>query len=461
MVYISKLINNGLLLAGQSVFQDVATPQQASVEQYNIIRYLGGSAPYLQSPGNGISTDIPDQCTLEQVQLLSRHGERYPTVKKGQDFEKVLEKLNEQKSTFKGPLAFLNDYQYFVTDKSQYALETTPENSEGTYAGTTNLLRHGAYFRSRYSDLFNSNDTLLVFTSNSNRVHQSAESFARGFLGDQWDDDKVKINIIAEDATSGANSLTPGDSCHKYDEDANEDLVKSFNEDYLQNILDRLKKDNKDIGIKTKHVKDMFEYCAYEINVKGFSPFCDIFTNEDFNYYGYDNDLDKYYTTGPGNNLTATIGTVLLNASLTLLKDDSAKNKVWLSFTHDTDIDHFLSALGIFTPKEDLPLGYIDFDRSYIHAYIVPQAARIYTEKLKCGNDSYIRYVINDSVKPIPECSSGPGFSCKFDDFEKYIESRFNGRDFATQCGLPSNVTSELTFYWDYNTTDYNADLKI
>ena len=44
MVSVSKLLNNGLLLTGQSVFQDVATPQQASVQQYNIVNFLGGSA---------------------------------------------------------------------------------------------------------------------------------------------------------------------------------------------------------------------------------------------------------------------------------------------------------------------------------------------------------------------------------------------------------------------------------
>ena len=46
MVSVSKLLNNGLLLTGQSVFQDVATPQQASVQQYNIVNFLGGSALY-------------------------------------------------------------------------------------------------------------------------------------------------------------------------------------------------------------------------------------------------------------------------------------------------------------------------------------------------------------------------------------------------------------------------------
>ena len=83
MVSVSGLLSTGLLLSGRSVFQDIATPEQASTDSNNIFRYLGGSAPYIQRQGYGISTDIPEGCTLEQVQLYSRHVERFPTVNGG------------------------------------------------------------------------------------------------------------------------------------------------------------------------------------------------------------------------------------------------------------------------------------------------------------------------------------------------------------------------------------------
>ena len=131
MVAVSKLVNGGLLLAGQSVFQDVATPQQASVQSYNILNFLGGSAPYIQRQGYGISTDIPQGCKLEQVQLLSRHGERYPTTNKGKAFEAIYKKLESYNETFKGDLAFLNDgYTYFVKDKFWYDKETSPKTQK-------------------------------------------------------------------------------------------------------------------------------------------------------------------------------------------------------------------------------------------------------------------------------------------------------------------------------------------
>ena len=40
-------------------------------------------------------------------------------------------------------------------------LRKLAQNSEGTYAGTTNALRHGAAFRAKYGSLYKENSTLL------------------------------------------------------------------------------------------------------------------------------------------------------------------------------------------------------------------------------------------------------------------------------------------------------------
>ncbi|KAM9886397.1 hypothetical protein OXX79_014211, partial [Metschnikowia pulcherrima] len=161
MVAISKLVNNGLLLVGQQFYRDLATPEQASVESYNVVRYLGGSGPYVQHPGFGISTDIPDKCTLEQVHLMSRHGERFPSSSAGKRFESIMKKVNAYNETFKGELEFFNDYSYFVEDKDYYEKETTSINSEGTFSGTTDAMKHGLSFRAKYGSLFNVSEETL------------------------------------------------------------------------------------------------------------------------------------------------------------------------------------------------------------------------------------------------------------------------------------------------------------
>lgn len=456
MVSIYKLINNGLLLVNQAIYKDVATPEQAAVENFNIIDYLGGSAPYIQKPSFGLSPDIPSQCELQQVHLLSRHGERYPSKGDGRQFEAIYAKFQKYNDTFKGDLAFLNDYEYFVRDKALYEKETTPSNSEGTYAGTSDLLRHGATFRSKYHDLFEPNQTLLVFTSNSGRVHLSSKYFARGFLGDDYDEEAVRYSILDEDPKMGANSLTPRYGCTAFNGSVNDDLLSKYDNSYLKDILTRLAKQNPGLNLTSSDISGLFRWCAFEINVNGSSPICTLFTNEEFVRFAYSVDLDNYYGVGPGNNLSATVGSQMVNATLSLLKDDSNENKIWLSFTHDTDISLYYAALGLITPKEKLPIDYIPFPNPAQTAHIVPQAARLYTEKLRCGNDSYIRFIVNDAVTPLVSCQNGPGFSCKFSDFESFIEKQLEGNDFAENCDAGDRPT-QLTFYWDYKTKNYTV----
>lgn len=458
MVAISKLLNNGLLLAGQSIYQNVASPQQASVEQYNILRYLGGKAPYIQHPGFGIPTDFPEQCTIEQVQLLSRHGERYPSKKVGKKLEKINDKFKEYNGTFAGDLAFLNDYTFFVDDANNYEKETTPENSEGYFSGANNALRHGTSFRAKYDSIYNPDKPLPVFTANYNRVLVTAEYFARGFLGRDYNESTVQYVVIDEDGRLGADSLTPRYGCSSYDDEANVDYVDGFSSQYLEDALARIKESNPDLDLDSDDVGNLFDWCAYEINVRGYSPVCNIFSNTDFIKNSYSNDLDNYYSHGPGNNMTKVVAAPFVRASLELLKDNNTDNKIFLSFSHDTDLEIVLSSLGLLGIEDGavLPNDHIPFPHKYVHSTIVPQGARIYTEKLKCGDDYYVRYILNDAVYPLPGCTDGPGFSCKLDDYEDYVNDRLQNVDYAEQCDS-KDKSSEVTFYWEYNTKNYTT----
>lgn len=455
MVAISRALNSGLLLSGQEVFLDVATPQQASVEQYNIINYLGGSAPYKQHPGFGIDTTIPRGCKLQQVHLISRHGERYPLSGDGKQFEAVYNKIKAYKHRFLGELEFLNDYEYFVSDPKYYEKETMPSNSQGPFQGTADELRHGEAFRQKYGELYDKAQKFLVFTTNSGRVHESSRYFARGFLGDDYVEEDVTYAILPdEDPEFGANSLTPRYGCTNYNENENRGKTLGYDRDYLQTALDRFKESNPSLDWTTDNVYYLFAWCAFELNVKGSSPFCKLFSNEELVRYAYSLDLDNYYGNGPGNSLSSTIGSPLVKAQLSLLKDDSSENKIWVSFTHDTDIEMFYAAIGLFDPERELPIDYIPFPNPYSQGQIVPQGARLYTEKYSCGSKSYVRFIANDAVIPLATCQNGPGFSCKLSDYEAYVSPRLT--DFAERCnsqGRPEKVT----FYWDYPTSDYNS----
>lgn len=458
MVSLTKILSTGLLLAAEGQFRDVGAPELAAKEQYDIVKYLAAAGPYLQHPGYGMSLEIPDGAKLELVQLLSRHGERYPGLSAGLGHQAVVNRLQSYNQTIKGPLSFLNDYIYYVPTQDLYEYETNPSNSKSPYSGYDDLVKLGSYFRSRYNELYNPNASLPLFIAASRRVYDSALYFAQGFLGEAYSDNAITKVVVSENSTSGINSLTPRWGCTAFNLSSNAALSSKYPTKYVTDIITRLTAQNPGMSISSSDVTTFFQICAYELAATGYSPFCGLFSQDEFVNYGYSQDVGFYYSSGPGGNYSKEVGYVQLNATLALLKDDSATNKVWLTFTHDTDMEIFHSALGLFDTINPLPVDRIEVRDSYHHVNIVPMGARTITEKLSYQNETYVRFIVNDALVPIPSCANGPGFSCKLADFEAYVNNRFANLQFKSTCKVPDNVPQNLTFYWDYESQPQNYD---
>ena len=438
-------------------------------KQEDIFPYLAGAAPYYKYPKDyGIELGIPENCQLKQVQLIARHGERYPSKGKAKTLATTWAKLQNYTGQFNGSLSFLNDdgYVWFMEDTSQVELETTLANTPNPlnpYTGEEDAKKHARRFASLYGDLFNTSSNIEMFTSSSRRVHDTAVFFA-----EELDNyvNSTHLNIISENTTSGVNTLVPGTSCITWDSNENATYVSTYSEKYLDGIAERLNNENKKINLNlTKtDANNLFAWCAYEINVKGFSDICDVFTKEELIRYTYEDDLVEYYQIGPGNSLSKTIGSVFFNASVELLKQsEELDQKVWLSFTHDGDMVYYLDTIGLFDNGKSMNASSVEFlQHNFRRSWMTPMGARLYTEKFQCSNETYVRYTLNDAVIPIESCSSGPGFSCPEKEFYSYAEERLQGLNYVESCNITSisNQTS-LTFYWDYTKVNYTAPLLL
>lgn len=455
MVSISKIVSSSLIFASNGQFRDVGGSDLAAKAQYNIVKYLYGNGPYMQHPGYGISGDIPDECKLEQVQVIMRHGERFPGLEVGKKHKTLVDKLQSYNQTLVGPLSFLNDYEYYVKSEDLYELETTPSNSPGPFTGYETCEKAGAAFRAKYNELYNDKEILPVFIAASKRVYDLANFFVNGFLGDNYNEDKVKRVVISEEKSSGFNSLTPRWACPLY-YDSNATVPK-FPDTYQESIVDRLSKDNDGLNFTKSDVPLLFELCAYELNSRGYSQFCDLFTQNDYVINNYAKGVNYYYTSGPGGDASKLVGSVQMNATLALLKEENPKNKIILSFTHDTDIELFYSSLGIFDTPKKLSAEKVDIRNNYVHSHVLPMGGRMIIEKYKCGDKTYVRFIVNDAVIPIEGCSDGPGFSCELGDFEEFIKKRQEDFSLIKDCKTPDDIPQELTFYWDYEEKNYNA----
>lgn len=99
----------------------------------------------------------------------------------------------------------------------------------------------------------------------------------------------------------------------------------------------------------------------------------------------------------------------------------------------------------------ELPTTHVAKDRVWKTSSVMPMGARITLERLTCPSptsdnqaqpsDIYVRININDKVKPLPYCRSGPGHSCPLAEFAGHVQRRGQEvGDFGEVCGLGSDV---------------------
>jgi hypothetical protein len=79
----------------------------------SIFKLMGHLSPYSPSPGFGVDEyPIPEGAEIVQIQMLSRHGARYPNP--GSDVAELGERIANASGKFntKGPLEFLMDWKF-------------------------------------------------------------------------------------------------------------------------------------------------------------------------------------------------------------------------------------------------------------------------------------------------------------------------------------------------------------
>ncbi|EEP81144.1 predicted protein [Uncinocarpus reesii 1704] len=198
---------------------------------------------------------------------------------------------------------------------------------------------------------------------------------------------------------------------------------------------------------------------------RGSSPWCNVFSTDDWENFEYARDLLHYYRAGPGNPYAPTMGWLWLNRTTELLLHPSNEGDVFFSFVHDGDIAPMLAALNVFDQPDDLPTTHIARDRRWRTSQVMPMGGRIILERLTCespgryqvdnpangeppsSKSRFIRININDGIVPLPDCNSGPDASCPLSQFAE--RTRLRGEEagvFEDICGLENWGNGGITF---------------
>lgn len=80
----SLLVGVSLAVAGVSAAGQILAPTQdinfpVSETATDPLKWLGANGPWYAGPDvNGISSEVPDNCYVDQAAYILRHGSRYP-----------------------------------------------------------------------------------------------------------------------------------------------------------------------------------------------------------------------------------------------------------------------------------------------------------------------------------------------------------------------------------------------
>lgn len=401
----------------------------------------GQYSPFFSLAEEGVSDIVPDDCHLTFVQVLSRHGARYPTESKSQKYAELVADIQANATAFKGEAAFLRDYNY------------TLGSDDLTTFGERQMVSSGVKFYQRYSALTRDN-VPFIRASDSSRVIASGNKFIQGFQQTKNTDRPAdrqqtspKINvIISED--SGFNNSLNHNTCPKFENSALGDTITdNYTSLIAPPIARRLESQLPGVTLSNHDVTHLMDMCAFDTvsstpDGSKRSAFCDLFTAHEWTQYNYLQSLSKYYSYGAGNPLGPTQGVGFVNELIARLTHNPVhdhtstnhtldapgattfplKRTLYADFTHDNGLIPVFFALGLYNGTEPLPRSHVQSDHAadgYSAAWTVPFAARAYIEMMQCRlePEPLIRVLVNDRVVPLHGCEVDSLGRCRRDDF--------------------------------------------
>ncbi|ORY02552.1 histidine phosphatase superfamily [Clohesyomyces aquaticus] len=443
----------------------------AAHDDFNPLEHLGGNSPWFSGPEvTGISSDVPDGCTVDQASFFSRHGSRYPDQGAYNGWANLSARIHVSKFSVRDDsLGFLSSWQPVLKYPAQQIAQIST-------TGYKELYDMGATYRLRYPDLYAYNTPFTMWAnyySGSPRVRDSARLFARGFLGPNATDLGSVFALNASDPRSFLNSLAPSDLCPAYADNGAGAQGDTWNNIYLPPIQKRLNKAIRgDFQFTQDDISSIPYLCGFETQITGsVSPWCSILSDEEILQYEYAQDLRYWYGTGLGTDIEKYMMVPVLDGLVQRFVDGPdaiyknsdgtpfAPPRIIASFSNDGQINQLAAAIGVFDNEGDLPGKKIVRNRLFRSSNFVTMRGTISFERLLCPTQrnrkaTYMRVRLNDVVYPVANCQSGPGRSCPLDQYQKLVKAKLaKAGDFAKICKVTNPAISvpekSATFFTD------------
>lgn len=406
--------------------------------QPEISHHWGQYSPFFSVPSE-LSPDVPDRCSITFAQILSRHGARDPTASKTTSYNNTIKKIHSNVKNYSAPYQFIRYYQY------------TLGADDLTLFGQQEMINSGVKFFRRYSELA-CELTPFVRSSGQDRVVESAMNWTQGFhsakLADGASDPAYPYTVLAIPEANGVNNTLNHDLCTSFENGSDSNIASQAQAQwasvFVPPIQSRLNENLPGANLSLSDTISIMDLCPFNTVASPngtISPFCALFTEQEWRQYDYYETLGKYYGFSYGNPLGPTQGVGFVNELIARLTsapvvDDTSTNhtldgsnatfplgrRLYADFSHDNDMTGALSALGLYNGTAPLPKNATVSAHQadgYSAAWTVPFAARIYVEKMRCAGQSeeLVRVVVNDRVVPLENCDRDPLGRCKLSAF--------------------------------------------
>ncbi|GAM87896.1 hypothetical protein ANO11243_059240 [Dothideomycetidae sp. 11243] len=447
---------------------ETQVPIVGNVNHSNIFQLFGQLSHYFPNPiGFGVNEyALPKGSNITWLNMLSRHGSRYPTTGSGA-------------FTF-GELTFLNDWTYKLGAEILVPV------------GKQELFDSGVLHYYQYAHLYNNNGSKIIARSTTqDRMTQSAEYFLAGFFGLGWTQNATLVLAIENTTGIWNNTLAGYDNCNNSNigvSTGGTNASTQWYNIYLANATARLHAMAPGFNWTAADSYNAQSLCAYETVAFGYSSFCGLFTYDEWEGYEYSVDLsfagnDAFQSptgraVGVGyvqevlarllSHLIST-PTGQVNTTLDGMPSTFPLNQsLYFDFSHDTNIMSILTAFGFTQFAQVLPATQM-VPHDLIVSHLEPFGARLDIEIIEaphpvCANRStnpvyetggptrYIHFILNQRTLPLhksfPACPYRDDGWCEVNTFigvlngtlaEAQYEYSCNGKYPAVPYGTLTN----------------------
>ncbi|KAJ7716091.1 histidine phosphatase superfamily [Mycena metata] len=404
------------------------------------------------SPFHAVEEYIPPPagCQISQVNIIHRHGARFPSESQTEDILSGVNKLQSAERYTDSRLDFLNTFVYPLGENLLVPL------------GAMQSFESGETAFHRYSSLVTPDDIPFVRASSMSRVVETSKNWTAGFAAASNHIYYPPLSVIISEEgndTLQDNNCPNAASSHKE--------MTQWLDVYGPPITARLNSWAPGANLDNKDIHGLLMLCAFHTVASvpygydpssplPFSPFCPLFTQAEFESFAYSSDLDRYYSTGPGGHLGRVQGVGYTNELLARLTaspvvDHTSTNTtldsdpdtfplnrtIYADFTHDAPLMAVFNTLGLFpTPK--LNTRQPKSNRVWQTSNIMTFSSRMVVEKLVCDatvrgrdvSDTYVRIMVNEVVQPLAFWGL-----CQFDAFlESQTYARHDGNGDWEKC---------------------------